>query len=86
MESGLSIGTLSKQSGVNIETIRYYEKIGIMPKPARTGGGFRAYTQSTLSGCTSSAAAANSASPSTNCAVSYAWSIATPIPARRSTR
>jgi MerR family mercuric resistance operon transcriptional regulator len=44
MESGLSIGSLSKQSGVNIETIRYYEKIGIMPKPPRTGGGFRAYT------------------------------------------
>ena len=27
----LSIGKLSKQSGVNIETIRYYEKIGVMP-------------------------------------------------------
>ena len=29
----LSIGKLSKQSGVNIETIRYYEKIGVMPAP-----------------------------------------------------
>ena len=33
-KDGLSIGELSKQSGVNIETIRYYEKIGVMPAPA----------------------------------------------------
>jgi hypothetical protein len=32
---GLSIGALSKQGGVNIETIRYYEKVGVMPAPAR---------------------------------------------------
>ncbi len=41
---GLSIGALSKQSGVNIETIRYYEKIGVMPAPARSAGGYRMYT------------------------------------------
>lgn len=40
---GLSIGALSKQSGVNIETIRYYEKIGVMPAPARSAGGYRLY-------------------------------------------
>jgi MerR family transcriptional regulator, mercuric resistance operon regulatory protein len=40
---GLSIGALSKQSGVNIETIRYYEKIGIMPAPPRSAGGYRLY-------------------------------------------
>jgi MerR family mercuric resistance operon transcriptional regulator len=40
---GLSIGALSKRSDVNIETIRYYEKIGIMPKPGRTSGGYRIY-------------------------------------------
>jgi MerR family transcriptional regulator, mercuric resistance operon regulatory protein len=39
----VSIGTLSKESGVNIETIRYYEKIGVMPAPARTAGGYRLY-------------------------------------------
>ena len=37
------IGNLSKQSGVNIETIRYYEKIGVMPAPGRSAGGFRIY-------------------------------------------
>src|SRR5215470_13567888 len=40
---GLPIGALSAQSGVNIETIRYYEKIGIMPKPTRSAGGFRIF-------------------------------------------
>ncbi|MGJ0454312.1 MAG: MerR family transcriptional regulator [Methylocystis sp.] len=39
----LSIGKLSKQSGVNIETIRYYEKIGVMPAPGRSAGGYRIY-------------------------------------------
>lgn len=37
------IGVLSERSGVNIETIRYYEKIGIMPTPARSAGGYRIY-------------------------------------------
>ena len=39
----LSIGALSKQSGVNIETIRYYERIGVMPAPARSAAGYRIY-------------------------------------------
>lgn len=39
----LSIGNLSKQCGVNIETIRYYEKIGVMPAPDRSASGYRLY-------------------------------------------
>ena len=39
----LSIGGMSGKTGVNIETIRYYERIGIMPRPMRTEGGHRAY-------------------------------------------
>lgn len=39
----LQIGDLSHRTGVNIETIRYYERIGLMPEPARTGGGNRLY-------------------------------------------
>lgn len=42
------IGSLSKRTGCNIETIRYYERIGVMPKPARTEGGHRLYTQDHL--------------------------------------
>jgi MerR family mercuric resistance operon transcriptional regulator len=37
------IGALSAQTGVNIETIRYYERIGIMPAPPRTEGRQRVY-------------------------------------------
>ncbi|HTQ13834.1 MAG TPA: helix-turn-helix domain-containing protein [Rhizomicrobium sp.] len=39
-----SIGVLAERSAVNIETVRYYEKIGLMPKPARSAGGYRLYT------------------------------------------
>lgn len=42
-KDGLSIGEMSKQSGVNIETIRYYEKIGVMPAPRRSANGYRLY-------------------------------------------
>lgn len=34
---------LAKRTGCNLETIRYYEKIGLMPEPPRTAGGYRAY-------------------------------------------
>lgn len=39
----LTIGKLSDQTGVKIETIRYYEKIGLMPKPPRKQSGHRVY-------------------------------------------
>ena len=39
----LTIGTLSERTEVNIETIRYYERIGILPKPPRSAGGHRLY-------------------------------------------
>jgi MerR family mercuric resistance operon transcriptional regulator len=39
------IGALSAQTGVNIETIRYYERIGVMPPPPRTEGRQRAYDE-----------------------------------------
>jgi MerR family transcriptional regulator, mercuric resistance operon regulatory protein len=37
------IGELSKHSGVNIETIRYYERIKMLPAPQRTASGRRVY-------------------------------------------
>lgn len=37
------IGALSQATGVNIETIRYYERIGILPAPPRSRGGHRVY-------------------------------------------
>jgi MerR family mercuric resistance operon transcriptional regulator len=39
----LTIGALSHLTGVNVETIRYYERIGLTAKPPRTAGGHRSY-------------------------------------------
>ena len=44
----LSRGAMAKQTGVNAETIRYYEKIGLMPDPPRSGGGHRVYDETHL--------------------------------------
>ncbi|MBL4739643.1 MAG: helix-turn-helix domain-containing protein [Sneathiella sp.] len=43
--TSLAIGALSKKTKVNIETIRYYERIGMMPHPPRSRAGHRTYAQ-----------------------------------------
>ena len=43
-----SRGQLAKKSGVNSETIRYYEKIGLLGSPGRTEGGHRIYKRQHL--------------------------------------
>ena len=43
-----TIGALSKGTGCHIETIRYYERIGLMPKPPRSPGGHRLYEEDHL--------------------------------------
>ena len=45
---GYAIGQMSRETGVNIETIRYYERISLMPKPDRTTGGNRQYNHDQL--------------------------------------
>ncbi len=42
-ERGLRRAELARSTGCNLETIRYYEKIGMMPDPPRTAGGHRIY-------------------------------------------
>src|SRR5215472_10359655 len=42
MES-LTIGRLARAVGVNLETVRYYERRGLLPKPPRTGSGYRLF-------------------------------------------
>lgn len=42
--SRLTIGALAAAAGVKLETIRFYERVGVMPKPDRTEGGHRSYT------------------------------------------
>ncbi|ENX12711.1 hypothetical protein F895_03091 [Acinetobacter sp. CIP 64.2] len=44
-----SIGQLAKKSGVSVDTIRYYEKIGLLDKPKRTAGNYRHYSEQMLS-------------------------------------
>ena len=39
----MQIGDLSRQASVNIETIRYYERIGLLPEPHRTAANYRSY-------------------------------------------
>ena len=46
--SRFSIGALSQRTGVHIETIRYYEKAGLIPDPPRTEGGHRVFGQTHL--------------------------------------
>lgn len=43
-----SIGTFSKTTGCPIETIRYYERIGLLAKPLRSSGGHRLYNTSNV--------------------------------------
>ncbi len=40
----LSIGSLAEQTGTNVQTVRYYEQIGLMPRPSRTEGNQRRYS------------------------------------------
>jgi MerR family mercuric resistance operon transcriptional regulator len=40
----LTIGRLAEATGVHLETIRYYERIGLIRQPERTTGGYRAYS------------------------------------------
>ncbi|KII12782.1 helix-turn-helix domain-containing protein [Phaeobacter sp. S60] len=43
-ESGFTRGDLARATGCNIETIRYYEKTGLLPDPPRTAAGYRIYS------------------------------------------
>jgi Cu(I)-responsive transcriptional regulator len=42
----MKIGELSRVTGTNIETIRYYERIGLLPAPHRTAANYRSYGDS----------------------------------------
>ena len=41
----LSIGRVSKVSGITTDTIRYYERLGLLPRPTRTPAGYRQYPE-----------------------------------------
>ncbi|SDH15510.1 DNA-binding transcriptional regulator, MerR family [Pseudomonas benzenivorans] len=43
MAKAFTIGALSRESGVNLETIRFYERSGLLPAPKRSASGYRHY-------------------------------------------
>ncbi len=49
MTTTFSIGQLAKQAQVGIETIRYYERRGLLPDPPRRASGYRQYTPDSVS-------------------------------------
>ena len=44
----LAIGALSERTGCKVETIRFYEREGLLPAPARSPGGYRLYSEDHL--------------------------------------
>jgi len=44
----LTIGQLAHQAGVHVETVRYYERRGLLPEPPRTPAGYRQYCAADL--------------------------------------
>ncbi|KQY57382.1 MULTISPECIES: MerR family transcriptional regulator [unclassified Nocardioides] len=48
MSTGLRAGQVADAAGVNVETLRYYERRGIIPEPDRSLGGHRLYSDATV--------------------------------------
>ena len=46
--AGLTTSDVAKQGGVNLESIRFYEKQGLLPKPPRTRSGYRVFTDESV--------------------------------------
>lgn len=44
----MKIGELAKQSGTSVQTLRFYERSGLLPKPQRTESGYRMYASGDL--------------------------------------
>ncbi|MEP7326809.1 MAG: MerR family transcriptional regulator [Gemmatimonadota bacterium] len=44
----LTVGQLARQAGVNLETVRYYERRALLAAPSRTASGYRQYPASTV--------------------------------------
>lgn len=47
-EATYQIGELAKKSGLSADTLRYYERLGLLHPPQRSSGGFRVYPAETL--------------------------------------
>jgi DNA-binding transcriptional MerR regulator len=47
----LSIGDLAKETGTQVVTVRYYERIGLLPEVSRTAGNYRTYRNEHMRRC-----------------------------------
>jgi len=48
MSESMTIGQLAREAQVNIETVRYYQRRGLLPKPGKPLAGYRRYPRETL--------------------------------------
>jgi Cu(I)-responsive transcriptional regulator len=48
VEKPLNIGALARATGTKVETIRWYERVGLLPAPARSAGNYRTYGEAHL--------------------------------------
>src|SRR5882757_4837735 len=48
MRDGLTIGILAQRGGVNVETIRYYQRRALLEEPLKPSGGFRHYPEESV--------------------------------------
>lgn len=44
----MKIGAVARQAGVSVDTVRFYERVGVLPVPARTESGYRDYEPGTV--------------------------------------
>lgn len=44
----LTVGKLAKSAGINVETVRFYERVGILPPPEKSAAGYRIYTEQSV--------------------------------------
>lgn len=48
MADAFTIGEAARRSGVSVDTIRFYERMGVLPKPPRSDGGYRRYSDASV--------------------------------------
>ena len=44
----LTVSTFADQAGLSADTVRYYERVGLLPEPARSSAGYRLYDQAAV--------------------------------------
>jgi DNA-binding transcriptional MerR regulator len=44
----MKIGEVASESGVTVDTVRFYERVGVLPEAARTASGYRDYARETV--------------------------------------